>query len=352
MRASARLSPIAIAKFAAIVSAATLACAVAGADPRWGTDAQIQAIAPKTGAIVVMRDGKIADERYFGDTQPDTLANTRSATKTITALLAGLAIEDGKLKLDTSVWPLLADISDAKDAAHRSVTVEDLLTMSSALDCDDNDAHSPGNEEGMYPNKEWARWAAAIPIDAHYARNAQGRGPWRYCTAGAVLLGHAIARAAGEPLDAFATRRLFAPLGIADAQWSRSPSGEPMPGGGLLLSARDLARIGYVLANGGQWEGRQIVSAAFVRAMETEHGRANPRQGYGYLLWSGDFTTRRTTLSAWYMAGNGGNKVLIAPERKLAITVTRTAYNTKGMHDQTDKLIDEQILPLLLCPAN
>ena len=77
--------------------------------------------------------------------------------------------------------------------------------MSSALDCDDDD-DSPGNELGMYPRPVWARWAVDLPVKAGYTRDAAGRGPFAYCTAGTFLLGQILQRAAGQPVDRYNTR--------------------------------------------------------------------------------------------------------------------------------------------------
>lgn len=146
--------------------------------------------APDTTSILVMRHGAIDFEHYWQSTAA-RLNDTRSATKTVTALAAGVAL-DAKLvpSLDAPAFAYLADVALAHlTAAKLPITIADLMTMSSALDCDDNDPRSPGNEENMYPQEVWLRWAADLPARADYVRDPAGRGPWHYCTAGTFLLG-------------------------------------------------------------------------------------------------------------------------------------------------------------------
>jgi CubicO group peptidase (beta-lactamase class C family) len=173
------------------------------------------------------KDGKTVYEGYFGGTDADTLQNTRSATKSVTSLAAGIAVAEGRIPSVSA--PAFAFLADLQPFAHdgmvkSAITVEDLLTMSSALDCDDNDEQSPGNEENMYPKQVWARWAVDLPVKPRYERDASGLGPFAYCTAGVFLLGQIIQRASGMPVDQYVREKLFKPLGIARWQWPTSPS--------------------------------------------------------------------------------------------------------------------------------
>jgi CubicO group peptidase (beta-lactamase class C family) len=79
--------------------------------------------------------------------------------------------------------------------------------------------------------------------------------------------------------------------------------------------------------------------------------RVNGEQDYGYLIWRRMYQTSCGPMPAWYMAGNGGNAVVIMPARNLVVVVTRTAYNTPGMHQQTTRLLEERVLPAVLCAS-
>jgi CubicO group peptidase (beta-lactamase class C family) len=332
------------------VIVALAACSSHGG--RYGglADAVARGEAPETKAVVVMRAGAIDHEAYFGGTDAETLHDARSVGKSFTALGVGIAIDRGVLPgVDVPVLPYLDHLRPfANDDRRKAeITVADLLTMSSAFACDDDDLATPGNEEHMYPQRSWARWVVDLPVKADYARDVSGRGPWSYCTAGVFLLGQVIERAAGEPVDQFLAEHLFAPLGIERWQFARSPTGEAQTGGQLRLRPRDLAALGWLVRQRGRLGDRQVVSAAFVDAALTVHRQAFPGQDYGYLFW-------RRTLSAapcgdvdaWFMSGNGGNAVFVLDSLDAVVVVARAYYNHgRTMHDQTKALVERYILP-------
>jgi CubicO group peptidase (beta-lactamase class C family) len=309
---------------------------------------------PKTTSVLVVYRGRLIYERYFGAGGLDLLNDTRSATKSITALAVGAALEDSAIASVTApAFDYLADLAPFQNDAplKRQVTIEDLLTMSSALDCDDNVDDSPGNEDRMHEQQQWARWAVDLPIQAAYRRDASGRGPFAYCTAGAFLLGQIVQRATHQAVDQYIAQKILAPLGISAWEWPRSPTGEVMTGGGLRLRSRDLAKLAWMLVEDGRWAGRRIVPASWVRMAMTAHRQANPEQEYGYLFWQRNYATRCGAVSGWYMAGNGGNAILVLKDLGAAIVVTRQNYNTHGMHQQTVDLLERYVLPALPCPA-
>src|SRR5262245_37076812 len=117
---------------------------------------------PRTTSLLVAKDGRLVFEEYFEGGGPDVLNDTRSAMKSVTSLAVGAALADGRLRsVRQPAFPLLPDLAPfAHDGPlKQGITVEDFLTMSSALDCNDWDEANPGNEENMYPLREWARWA-------------------------------------------------------------------------------------------------------------------------------------------------------------------------------------------------
>lgn len=303
---------------------------------------------PKTTSVLVMQRGTILYERYWNGADAGTLHDTRSVGKSFTSMAMGIAIERKLVSgLDAKVFAYLGDLQPfANDGPMKqAITVEDLLTMSSALDCNDDDAGSPGNEENMYPLQAWARWAADIPTQKAWTRDAQGKGTWHYCTAGTVLLGQAIQRAAKQAIDAFIAKAVFEPLGITTWEFARSPTNEVMTGGGLRLRTRDFATVMEMMRNGGAHRGVQVVPAAYVAKAWTVQRDAFPDQDYGYLFWHRTYRSTCGTHEAWYMGGNGGNAVVAVPTLEAVIVVTRTNYGQRGMHQQTTGLIEKAVLP-------
>jgi len=140
--------------------------------------------APNTSSVLIVRDGALVYERYFGDADRQTLHDTRSATKSITALLVGAAIDRGRLPgAQAKVYDAFGDRHwQQPDPRKRAITVEDLLTMSSQLECDDDNAFSSGNEERMYVSADWTRFVLdlqdALP-DVSFRRAREVTGPLR-----------------------------------------------------------------------------------------------------------------------------------------------------------------------------
>lgn len=310
----------------------------------------------KIEAIRVIRDGRTVFEGDYRGNTPESRVDARSSGKSITALAIGMAIDDGKLAgVDLPVFDFFKDRAPfAHDGrAKRAITIRDLLTMSSALDCDDWTDTSPGNEERMYVTRDWTRFALDIPIAGDYARGAGGLGRYSYCTAGAFLLGRIVERATGERFDTYVQRRLFDPLGITGAQWKTSPNGEIQSGGQLSLRARDFAAIGQLILDGGIADGKQIVSRIWLREMLSVRAKATPLDGYGYLWWVRDYreTGNPRPWPGFYMSGNGGNKVVLFPDLKTVVVILSTNYNQRDMHQLSTALIEQHILPALVKAA-
>ena len=307
---------------------------------------------PDTTSVLVFKDDRLVFERYFGSGGINVLNDTRSATKTLTALIVGQAISDGALRTaEQPAFALLPDLAPFRNDGplKQAITLMDLLTMSSALDCNDSDAGNVGNEENMYAQTHWARWVVDLPQKPNYSRGPNGRGPFSYCTGGVFLLGQIVQRAARTPLDQYFDARLFRPLGIRERQCARSPGGEFQAGGGLRLRSRDLLKLGVLIMNNGNWRGVQLVPEAWVRRMQSVSNVVNDQQSYGMLYWQRQYASACGAVNGWYMSGNGGNAVVSVPLKSLVAVVTRTHYNQKGMHEETARLLEQHVFAALPC---
>lgn len=308
----------------------------------------------KITSVVVARDGKLVYEAYFDEPGVEGLRNTRSATKTVTGMLVGIAIDTKALAgVDAPILPFFQDKGPFQnpDARKDRITVEDFLTMSSILECDDWNNFSRGNEERMYPIEDWLKFTLDLPVRGLPWSPQPKAGPrernYSYCTAGVFTLGQVVARAAKQPVDEFAAQHLFAPLGVQKTEWMYSPLGLAMTGGGLSLRSRDLLKLGQLYLNGGVWNGTRVVPEPWVKASTRPHARIDETTEYGYLWWLKTWKSGDRQFPSYYMTGNGGNKVVVLPDLKMVVVLTSTNYNTRGMHEQTEKLLTDYILAAL-----
>jgi len=277
---------------------------------------------PDLRGVVVLRDGRIVAERYYNGETPDSLHDIRSAGKSITSLLVGIAIDRGKIRsVDDPVaryWP------EAKGSAIGDVPLSDLLTMRSGLAAFDEDPASPGNEDKMDDAADPLAFVLSVPrADPPGTR-------YRYNSVTAYTAGVVVAKATGHWLGDFAGTALFAPLGIARWHWAADSAGYTKGQGNLSLTTRSLATIGEMVREGGRYRGHRIVSAAWLRkALAPKLGIADSdpyADGYGYFWYSKVQQIDGKPVAVSFASGNGGNKIYIVAARHLVVAVTSSAY--------------------------
>ncbi|MFP7674600.1 serine hydrolase domain-containing protein [Marivita sp. S0852] len=258
-------------------------------------------------AIVVRRNGEAVFERAFAGGGLDAAANVKSVSKTLLALLTGVAIERGALA-GPEVRVLSALGRPATGDARDAITVGDLLSMRTGL------ASTSGGAYGAWvASPDW--------IDHVLTRDLVARpgGRFIYSTGGWHVLGAVLARVTGRDLLSLTRDWLGDPLGIDIAPWDRDPQGNYMGGNQMALSPRALARVGEMVLAEGQWNGAQVIPASWISTSWEPRGRSQwsgDRYGYGWFL------TRIGGQRAAYGRGYGGQILAVVPDVGLTIAIT------------------------------
>ena len=269
-----------------------------------------------TSLLIARRDQLVVEEYFYGWTidRPHTM---QSVTKSVTSLLAGLAVDRGRLAVTDRAVDLFADYAPISnlDDHKRALTVRDLLTMRTGLDWSESSYAGSPLERLNTCQCDWLRFVLDWPM-----REPAGS-RWEYNSGGTILLGGIVGRAVGQRIDVFAAAELFGPLGAQGANWfSGLPDGLPHTGGGLNLRPRDAAKIGQIVLGDGRWRGRQIASASWIRestepllfAVRSLGGRL---ADYGYLWW-------RLPGGVITASGARGQWIFIVPDKQLVVVST------------------------------
>ncbi len=295
----------------------------------------------RVDSMVVVRHGTLVYEVYFNDHDRDKLHDLRSATKSLTSALVGIALDKGLLKgLDEPVLPRVGGEAGVQnfDARKRAITVENLLTMSPGLACDDWNSSSPGNESKMYTQRDWVKYILDLPMIADPGTQ------YGYCTGGVVVLGAALGQAAGMRADAFAQQELFGPLRIARAEWAFTPTGAVDTGGHIHMRPRDMAKLGQLFLQRGLWDGERIVSEAYVERATSFRVRTTSNEEYGYLWWRRTAYRGAEPVQTFYAIGNGGQQIIVASSLDLVAVFTGTNFDSSATSSFPQGLFDRYVL--------
>ena len=281
-------------------------------------------------SLLVLRHGHIVAEAYYAPYRADMLHRINSSTKAFVGALAGIAIARGELPAPDA--PVAAVVPDAP-AAWQPMTLQHMLDMTTGIDWNEplSDA-PPVSSDEMARSREWARYVAARPL-----KQAPGAG-FNYNSGVPHLVGIAIARQAGMPLEKYAERHLLKPLGIARWRWRQDPQGHSIGGWGLYLHPRDMARFGELYLRGGQWNGRQVVPREWVRrAFSPKVEMPWPSYMYADYWWS---IPKR---DAYFAAGFNRQVVMVLPRLDIvAVTTGRMHWPFENLVDHLERAVQSE----------
>ncbi len=276
------------------------------------------------------------------------LHTLQSVTKSITSILVGMALDaNGSYAVNTQVMHLLNGYGEYfQDERKQNITIEDLLTMRSGLLWNEETDHNDqANDCYLLESSEnWIEYILGKPMDKVPGSS------FVYNGGATVLLGKVLRTITGKRIDQWAEEQLFKPLGINDYYWKETPDGEIDTEGGLYLKAEDLAKIGQLLLNNGQWNGTQIVSENWLTTSTSPVVKdVNPDwrkdMGYGYQWWIPEYTESGET-KIYAGNGYGGQYLMMVPEYSLIVV-----FNGWNINEESDKsawrVLQDRLIPAL-----
>ncbi len=268
-------------------------------------------------SIVISQNDTIVKEQYFNSSSLNTIHDVRSVTKTVTALLVGIAIDKGYIaSVEEEIGQYLSPIIGSVSPDKSELKIKHFLTMSSGLEWYEWGNYAGSNNE--YNN--W--WNSSDQITYLLNRNfANTPGSYfNYNSAGSHLLSIIVSQASGMTTEDFAKQFLFEPLRITFSSWRKDKRGYNNGAAGLFLTPYDMQKIGSLLLNKGAYKNKRIVSAKWIDEMITPHistRNANSfANGYGYQTWLWNASAN----SYFDAMGYGGQFILVVPSKKLVIT--------------------------------
>lgn len=286
-------------------------------------------------ALVVIKDGQLIVDEYFNSFGNTNINDIRSAGKSVTSMLAGIAIKQKLFKPSDKVISFFPEYKNIKNPSPEksNITIEDLLVMSSGLAADAYVEDSPGREQLMVQAEDYVKFVLDLSMDSKPGER------YAYSSAVAFLLGAIVENTSKMTLEDFARKHLFGPLQIKGFYWQKSPKGRNTGMGNLYLQARDFAKLGQVMLDGGKWKGQEILSKDFVtRSIEKRFdiSEEDPfAHGYGYMWYLGNEKIGDQTIEFFFASGNGGNKTFVVPSLNMVVTTLSSAYGPGVGHNRS-----------------
>ncbi len=284
---------------------------------------------PDVHSVLIYKNNKLVLEEYFYGFDRDDAHQLRSATKPFIGGLLGMAIDQGLIAGENEkLLPFFQNKYqriENMDSLKQEVTIAHFLGYRHGMDCENNNPQSIGNEQQMMQSDDWVKYTLDLPMIAQPGKASS------YCTGCALVLGSLVEIATNQPIEDFARAHLFGPLGITNYDWTFEPNPQSILNfSQMSITPRDLVKLAKMYKDGGQWQGKQILSSRWVsKTFDTELG------DYGYLWKSKYFVVDGKTYSSYMATGNGGQKINIWPELDMITVFTGGSYNSYQLYGKS-----------------
>jgi CubicO group peptidase (beta-lactamase class C family) len=269
-------------------------------------------------SFMIVRHGHVIAEGWWRPEAADRPHALHSVSKSFTSTAVGMAIAEGKLKLDDPVLKFFPADAPADPSDNlKALTVRDLLTMSGGHETE------PKAAAGGPSVKVFLAHPFVHKPGTHFQYNSMGT----------YTLSAIVTKVTGQTVLEYLKPRLFEPLGVDNPQWPSSPEGNSLGGTGLKLCTEDLAKLGQLYLQRGTWNGKQLLPEQWVELATSRQVPNDPgshtkigidwRQGYGFQFW-------RCTHNAFRADGAAGQFIVVIPDQDAVVAITADTGNMQG----------------------
>lgn len=286
---------------------------------------------PQAFSFLVVRHGRLVWEKYLHGSARHHSNNIHSASKPLIGALVGAALKKGFLK---NTEQTLGEILGGRfkvPTNKQGITVEDLLTHRSGIDWEEDDT-----EYTIEDKKNWVQAILNLPMAGKPGKK------YNYSTGDTHLLSAVLTESSGKKTCKLADELLFNKMEITPERWGRDPQGYSSGGCNVYLTAHELAKLGYLFVQKGEWHGEALLDKGWVDRSWKDHVRVDSVYGLGYLWWTLPINGKR----AYKMWGWGGQYVYIIPELDLMVALTADTKKEFPEMDG-DKFMANYVLPAL-----
>jgi CubicO group peptidase (beta-lactamase class C family) len=305
----------------------------------------------RTDGVLVLRHGKLVFEEYFWGMRRELTHIIASDTKSISSTLAGIAIDQGKLGLDEPVTRFFPTYGERLWLREKyPIRVRDLLSMTAGVEWPDKSAATGDFMRRMLQSGDHVGFVLDLR-----ALEPPGK-VYTYNNGLPILLGEILTQALREPVDVFADRQLFKPLGIRNYTWTKLPSGIPWLTGGMTMPPRDMAKIGQLMLDEGVWDGKRLVSKDWVTLATTRQTRP-AEYPYGFLWhlssaaapWHGQpsYFGPVDKYDAFTAIGQGGQIIMVLPEVDVVVVVVSSNWMPGFVNGFPTDLVNRYVIPAI-----
>lgn len=320
-------------------------------------------------SMLIFKDKKLVFEEYFQGHRykwdaPNhhgemvnwdkfTPHHIMSATKSITSMCIGIAIEKGYIKsVNQPISDYLPEYKHLLINGKEKITIEHLLTMTSGLEWDEWGAPLSSSKNDLVGLWVYCEDPVNCILECDL-KNEPGTN-FTYSGGNMVLLSEIIKAATNMDIDEFSKKYLFESLGVDSSVWvQRFDNGMIYSGGGLIITPREMVKIGAAVLNNGNWNGKQIISEEWIKKCYSEYGnnnginipgQASGRHGYSYSWWLKSYTKSGKKSNMYNAGGWGGQEIIVIPELNTVVVFTGGTYTSNV---KVFDLLENYIIPAI-----